>query len=119
MNMKYLVAGAVIAGLAGQTVSAQSACCAAPKTVAQKQLNSAQADIKAVKLDIEGMTCGSCAASVKSALGKLDGVRDVQISFEQKGGTVAFDAAKVNERSIVDAVNKSGFKAQRSATKGS
>ncbi len=81
MNMKYLVVGTAIAGLAGQAVHAQATCCAAPKTSAQKNSSSAQADIKTVKLAIEGMTCGSCAASVKDALVKLDGVRDVQISF--------------------------------------
>ncbi len=72
-----------------------------------------------MKLDIEGMTCGSCAALVTSALRQVDGVRLVQISFEQKGGTVEFDATKVSEAKIVDTVNKSGFKAQRTATEKS
>lgn len=112
MNMKYLVVGAAIAGFAGQTVNAQAGCCAAPKTVAQQSSNSAQTDIKTVKLDIEGMTCGSCAASINTALKKIEGVGTVDIKFEQKGGTVEYNPAKVNEKTIVETVNKSGFKAQ-------
>ena len=60
-----------------------------------------------------------CAASVTNALREVDGVRNVQISFEQKGGTVEFDAAKVTEAKIMDAINKSGFKARRVATEKS
>ena len=119
MNMKYLVVGVAFAGFVGQTVNAQSACCAAPKTVAQKNSSSARADVKTVKLDIEGMTCGSCAASVKSALEKVDGIRNVQISFEQKGGTVEFDPTKLNEKKIIEVVNETGFKARRAATEKS
>jgi copper chaperone CopZ len=118
MKMKYLVVGAAIAGFAGHTVDAQPACCAAPKTVAQKSSSPAQ-KIRTIKLAIEGMSCGSCAASVTSALRKVDGIRNVKISFEEKGGTVEFDAATVNEAKIVVVVNRSGFKAQRFATEKS
>ncbi len=114
MNTKYLVVGTVLAGFALQTVDAHAGCGAPEKTIAQTTSTSTQTETKTVRLDIEGMTCGSCAASVKTALGKLDGVRNVRISFEQKGGTVEFDATKVDEARIVEAVNKAGFKAQQS-----
>ncbi len=119
MNMKFLVVGAAIAGFAGQMANAQLKCCAPPKIVAQQSSDLAQAEMKTVKLDIDGMTCGSCAASVTSALQKVEGVRNVQISFEQKGGTVEFDSSKVAEAKIVEAVNASGFKAQLAATEKS
>ncbi len=114
MNTKYLVVGTALAGFVLQTVDAHAGCCAPEKTIAQTTTSSTQTDTKTVRLDIEGMTCGSCAASVKTALGKLDGVRNVQISFEQKGGTVGFDAKKLNETGIVEAVNNADFKAQPS-----
>lgn len=66
-----------------------------------------------LKLAIEGMTCGGGADSIKTALKKIEGVRNVEISFEQKGGTIEFDRAKVNEQTIVEAVNNAGYKAQR------
>ncbi len=112
--MQYLVVGTALAGFALQTVNAQASCSALEKTTAQTTSTSAQTETKIVKLDIEGMTCGSCAASVKTALGKLVGVRNVRISFEGKGGTVELDATKVDEARIVEVVNKAGFKAQQS-----
>lgn len=69
MNTKYLVVGTALAGFALQTVNAQASCSALEKTTAQTTSTSAQTETKIVKLDIEGMTCGSCAASVKTALG--------------------------------------------------
>ncbi len=114
MNTKYLVVGTALAGFALQTVNAQASCCALERTTAQTTSTPTQTETKTVRLDIEGMTCGSCAASVKTALEKLAGVRNVRISFEHKGGTVEFDATKVNEARIVEAVNKAGFKAQPS-----
>lgn len=116
MKMNYLAVGIAIAGLAGATPEAVAACCAPPQTFAKQIANPAQADSKSVKLAIEGMTCGSCAASITTALKKIDGVRTVEISFEQKSGTVEFDPAKANEQGIVEAVNNAGFKAQRVAT---
>ena len=117
--MNYLAVGAAIAGLAVATADAVAACCAPPQTFTQQIANPAQADSKTVKLEIEGMTCGSCAASITTAVKKIDGVRTVEISFEQKGGTVEFDPAKANEQAIVEAVNNAGFKAQRVATEKS
>ena len=37
----------------------------------------------AVRLTVEGMTCGSCVASVEGALKTLDGVTAVRVSLEQ------------------------------------
>ncbi len=104
MKMKYLVVGTALAGFALQAANAQARCCVPEKNIGQTTSTAAQTGTKTVRLEIEGMTCGSCAASVKTALGKLDGIRNVQISFEQKGGTVEFDAAKVSEAKIVEAV---------------
>jgi mercuric transport protein len=72
----------------------------------------AQAALKTVKLEIDGMTCGQCAASINTALKKIEGVQKIDISFEQKGGSVQYDPAKVNEKSIVEAINKTGLKAK-------
>lgn len=116
MNMKYLVLGAALAGVAGQNAVAQ--CCAPDSTVTQAS-RYAQASVKTVTLDIEGMTCGQCAASINTALKKIEGVRKIDINFEQKGGTVEYDPAKVSEKTIVETVNKTGFKAQPVVTEKS
>lgn len=114
MNMKYLAVGAALSGFVGQTANAQ--CCAPDTAVTKANSTYVQAAAKSVKLEIDGMTCGSCAASIGTALKKIEGVRKIDISFEQKGGTVEYDPAKVSEQTIVETINKTGFKAQQVPT---
>jgi len=105
-NITTILAAAGLAcTFALSCTDAHADCCGAPTVLAQA------ASIKTVNLNIEGMECGSCAASVKSALQKLDGVKEIDITFEKKGGTVEFDPAKVDEKKIVETVNKAGFEA--------
>lgn len=112
--MKLVIVGAAIAGLSGGAADAAvPGWYAPPQTMVQQTGNGAQSDMKTVTLAIEGMTCGNCADSIKTALKKIEGVRNVDVSFEQKGGTAEFDPAKVNEQTMVEAVNNAGYKAQR------
>ena len=62
-------------------------------------------------LRIEGMTCPSCAAAVRLALGRLDGVREAKVSFEGKQARVTYDPAKVTPEQMVRAVDKLGYRA--------
>lgn len=43
-------------------------------------------------LKITGMTW--CAAAVKSAAKKVDGVKDAKVSYEQRGAEVTYDSAR-------------------------
>lgn len=110
MKMKYLVLAAALASFGVHNAQAQ--CCAPGNPATQASATDVQGTVKTVKLEVEGMTCGSCAASVTTALKQIDGVGTMDITFEKKGGTVEYNPAKVNEQTIVEAVNKTGFKAQ-------
>lgn len=110
------VAAALALGSALSLSAARSeaGCCNAPKLLAQATVSNPAGNTKTVNLTIEGMSCGACAASIKSALQKLDGIKKIDITFEKKGGTVEFDPAKVDETKIVEAINKTDFKAKAS-----
>lgn len=62
-------------------------------------------DSKTATLEIQGMTCGSCAASVRVVLKKIDGVSDAKVSFDEKKAVVTYDTAKVTPQKMADAVN--------------
>jgi copper chaperone CopZ len=62
-------------------------------------------DLKTATLDIQGMTCGACTASVRVVLKKLDGVSEAKVSFEEKKAVVAYDPAKVTPQKMADAIN--------------
>jgi copper chaperone len=63
---------------------------------------------------IQGMSCGHCVASVKGALGRLDGV-DVQ-EVKVGSATVAYDPAAVTPERITQALADEGYAAQVAGT---
>lgn len=56
-------------------------------------------------IDISGMSCGHCVASVKKALEQVDGVQVEQVAIGK--ATVLADAAKAP--SIRDAIEDAGY----------
>jgi len=61
---------------------------------------------------VEGMTCSGCEFGVKKAVKKLEGVESCTASYKKKNATVTFDSKKVTAEQIVEAINKTGYKAQ-------
>jgi len=78
-----------------------------------------QAAIKATGFKVEGaqkefpvsgMTCGACEGKVKKALGKLEGVTSVdKVCHKSSVAAVTYDASKVSEQQISDAISATGF----------
>lgn len=60
---------------------------------------------------VEGMTCGGCAAAVEHRVGRLEGVRSVDASYERGTAVVTYDRAKVSPDAIVEAIESLGYKA--------
>ena len=62
-----------------------------------------------VDLDIEGMTCASCAHRIESRLNKLDGV-EASVSFATERAHVRYPAA-VATHDLIEAVRSAGYDA--------
>jgi len=60
-------------------------------------------------LKIEGMTCGGCARSVKSALEAIPGVSWAEVSLASGEAAVRYDAFKVQSGQLRIAVGAVGF----------
>lgn len=65
--------------------------------------------MESATLEIQGMSCGHCVGSVRSALAALKGV-EVQDVIIGKA-TVRFDPAMVTRGALVDAVEDQGYHA--------
>ena len=65
-------------------------------------------ETKHVKINIQGMTCAACSASVERALRRADGVVQVAVNLATNSATVLCDPS-VSEDSLVEIVNKTGF----------
>lgn len=64
------------------------------------------------EIKVSGMTCGSCAVAVKSALTKVKGVKSADVSYDKAQATVVYDDTQTNEQQLREAINKTGFKAE-------
>jgi copper chaperone CopZ len=64
------------------------------------------------EIKVQGMTCGSCVVAVKKALTDTKGVKTADVSIEKGLATVVYEESQVAEKQLIEAVNKSGFKAE-------
>lgn len=67
--------------------------------------------LSAMTVQIDGMTCGGCAAAVQASLSQLKGVSQARVSFEEKSATVQYDPSLLTMDQIQEAVENAGYKA--------
>ncbi len=66
-------------------------------------------------LNIDGMTCASCASAVERATRKLDGVEEANVNLATEKLSVTFDEGALTVDDIKAAVEKAGYKAKTEA----
>lgn len=69
------------------------------------------APIEKVVLNIEGMTCAACSARVEKALGKVEGITNVNVNLALNKGTIEYNEGSLDVQDIIDIVTKTGYKA--------
>lgn len=74
-------------------------------------LNAATSDETTVKFSVEKMTCATCPISVRKAMERVDGVKDVEVDLDTKIATVIFDASMTTASDIGNASTDVGFPA--------
>jgi len=60
-------------------------------------------------LDVTGMSCANCSATVQDTLESLDGVREADANFATDEGAVEYDPGEVSLREIYDAIEAAGY----------
>lgn len=78
---------------------------------AAQHASQAPAVTHAATLAIEGMTCASCAVTVKVALGRLPGIAEIQVDTANGRAVVRFDRAQVDAARIAAAITEAGYPA--------
>ena len=63
-----------------------------------------------VQLELEGMTCGACAARIDKALNNLDGV-EASVNYATEQAAVSYDDGAVSIQDLVGAVRGAGYHA--------
>jgi copper chaperone CopZ len=64
-----------------------------------------------LELAVSGMTCGGCSVAVERAVGRLDGVHEVEAWHREGRARVVYDPERVQPEAIAAAIEDIGFEA--------
>jgi len=68
-----------------------------------------ESQVQTITLDIEGMTCTGCEATVKNAAYQLEGVLEVKANYKTGEATITYNQSMLQPKDIEEAINKTGF----------
>ena len=68
--------------------------------------------LKTSRLNVGGMTCGHCVATVEQALRNQSGVRNVTVHLDSGAAEVEYEETRVVPEQLVAAVRESGYEAE-------
>ena len=66
--------------------------------------------MKTTVFKIEGMNCDACANTIKALVEKEPGVQMAAVSYDERRARVLFDPKSIDEGSLVDTIQKPGFR---------
>ena len=64
-------------------------------------------------LNIGGMHCENCVASIEKGVGELEGIKSVDVTLEDSTALVKYDASQLAMSDIEKAVEKRGFSVKK------
>lgn len=62
-----------------------------------------------ITLSVPGMTCAACPITVKKALTKVEGVQNVEVSYEHREAIVTFDDTRTSVEALTKATENAGY----------
>lgn len=62
-------------------------------------------------INIDGMTCGGCVASIHTATAKIEGLDTISVELADNLATVTFDDSITSAEKIAAAIEDAGFDA--------
>jgi copper chaperone len=65
--------------------------------------------METAKLDVQGMTCQGCVASVTRVLKSVPGVTDAAVTLQPGAATVTFDPSRTSVAALGMAIRDAGY----------
>ncbi len=66
-------------------------------------------NVQTLAVEIEGMTCSSCEEHVNYAVNQLEGIINIQTSYDAGNSIIKFDQTKTTAENIQSAINSTGY----------
>lgn len=67
--------------------------------------------LQKAEMSVNGMVCSACQSTVKKTIKSLDGVKDVEVSLENRIAYITYDTLRIKPEQIQKAVNDKGYTA--------
>lgn len=68
--------------------------------------------MKQIKLNISGMSCAACSASIERSLSRKKFIQKIEVDLISECANVAYDEAQTNPKSIIALIEKLGYGAE-------
>lgn len=81
--------------------------CSPKQPKVEKETTSAQ--LVEMELEIKGMHCDDCEASIQKGVSELPGIDSISANYEDSTAYVRFDSTKTNLKQIAEAISKRGY----------
>lgn len=78
-------------------------------TIPEQEDHKKNEKVSSIMFRVRGIECASCAVSIESALGKLNGVRNVGVSPLQGQAVIKYVPELINVKEIKEALEDTGF----------
>ncbi|GBG13214.1 ATPase [Novimethylophilus kurashikiensis] len=62
-----------------------------------------------VTLDIDGMACGGCVATVQKVLSQIEGVAWADVELGSASAEITYDPSKVQPPALISALAEAGY----------
>ena len=101
----------IVSAPAAGAASGGCGCCAPAQITGVQPVSAAAVSTVDTEYFVDGLTCGSCAGRVSSAISALDGVGNVQIALVPGGTSIVSVTSNqpLDRASVQDAVQKAGY----------
>lgn len=70
-----------------------------------------QVAIQKMKISVDGMVCSACQSTVKKTIKSLKGVKDVEVSLENRNAFITYYPNFIKPEQIQKAINDKGYTA--------
>lgn len=96
------------------TICLATSSCAQQQNKSEPTIPKEQAQVVAsqkIKIPVNGMVCSACQSTVKKTIKSLHGVKDVEVSLENKIVFITYNPNLIKPEQIQKAINDKGYTA--------
>jgi copper ion binding protein len=80
--------------------------------------NGEAAKLEQITYNVEGMTCSSCALGIQATLSRREGVKKIQVLYDEKIAHIVFDPAIITIEQLSKAFEELGYKVKPNQSGG-